>query len=145
MEAALLLPVVLLVLALLLQPACVLYTRSVMAATAYELVRLAGTSRSSDDEMREYALRRLSAVPEVPLFHEGGKDAWEVSVDGPSAEGRVNVRVCGRVRPLPLLGSIVAAFGELEGGDVRVVVEATGAVRPGWVGGSYGDWVGMWG
>lgn len=116
-----------------------------MAATAYELVRLAGTSRSSDDEMRGYALRRLSAVPDVPLFHDGGDGAWEVSVDGPSAEGRVSVRVCGLVRPLPLLGAIVAAFGELEGGDVRVVVEATGAVRPGWVGGSYGDWVGMWG
>ena len=38
-EAALLVPVVLTLVALLVQPACVLYTRAVMASTAAELTR----------------------------------------------------------------------------------------------------------
>ena len=71
-EAALLIPVTLTVVALLVQPACVLYTRSVMSATAHELARVVSTSRGSADEVRAYALRRLAAVPEAPLFHEGG-------------------------------------------------------------------------
>lgn len=71
-EAALLLPVALALIALLVQPACVLYTRSVMAATAGELARLSLTRRGGEDELREFALRRLRAVPDLSIFHEGG-------------------------------------------------------------------------
>ena len=86
-EAALLIPVTLTVVALLVQPACVLYTRSVMSATAHELARVVSTGRGSADEVREYALRRLAAVPEVPLFHEGGPDAWEVVAEARTTRG----------------------------------------------------------
>ena len=142
-ESALLLPTVLVVVALLVQPACLVYTRSVMASA--ELARVALTSRSSDEEERAYALRRLAAVPDLALFHEGGPDAWEVSVSGPSDAGRVSVRITGRARPLPLLGAIASAFGEREGGCVVLSVEATEELRPTWREGSYEDWVGMWG
>lgn len=144
-EAALLLPAVLTLLALLLQPACLLYTRAVMTATAYELARVVVTSRSSEADLEAFAKRRLAAVPEVPLFHEGGEGAWEIDVEGPSAEGRVAVRIEGRVRPLPLLGALLSAFGEMDGGDVVVRAEAEEALRAEWIGGSYGDWMGMWG
>lgn len=115
-----------------------------MTATAYELVRVVATSRSSETDVEAFALRRLAAVPEVPLFHEGGGDAWEIGVEGPSAEGRVTVRIEGRVRPLPLLGTLLSAFGEMDGGDVVVRAEATETTRAEWIGGSYGDWIGMW-
>ena len=133
-EAALLIPVTLTVVALLVQPACVLYTRSVMSATAYELARVVSTGRGSADEVRAYALRRLAAVPEVPLFHEGGPDA-----------GHVSVSVEGRVRPLPILGAIVSALGTAEGGTVVVRVEVSCDLRASWIGGSYDEWVGIWG
>ena len=55
-EAALLVPVVLTLVALLVQPACVLYTRAVMASTAAELTRLAATSRGDEGDVRSYAL-----------------------------------------------------------------------------------------
>lgn len=144
-EAALLVPVVLLLVALLAQPACVLYTRSVMAATAAELTRLAATSRGTDEDARSYALRRLAAVPDVPLFHEGGLGAWEVTVTGPGDDGRVTASVEGGVRPLPLLGAIVAALGPTGGGVVRLRVEMTREVRANWIGGEYADWIGIWG
>lgn len=144
-EAALLIPVTLTVVALLVQPACVLYTRSVMSATAHELARVVSTSRGSADEVRAYALRRLAAVPEVPLFHEGGPDAWEVVAEGPDDAGHVSVSVEGRVRPLPILGAIVSALGTAEGGTVVVRVEVSCDLRASWIGGSYDEWVGIWG
>ena len=144
-EAALLIPVTLTIVALLVQPACVLYTRAVMSATAHELARVVSTSRGSADEVRAYALRRLAAVPEAPLFHEGGPGAWEVVAEGPDDAGRVSVSVEGRVRPLPLLGAIVSALGTEEGGLVVVRVEASCDLRASWIGGSYGEWVGIWG
>ena len=144
-EAALLIPVVLTIVALLVQPACVLDTRSVMAATAHELARVVATGRGSAEDVRSYALRRLAAVPEVPMFHEGGPDAWEVSAEGPDDAGRVSVSIEGRVRPLPLLGAIVSALGTAEGDVVLVRVEADCDLRASWIGGSYGEWVGIWG
>ena len=104
-EAAVLLPVVLTLLAFLAQPACVLYTRTVMAATAGELARLAVTFRGGEGEARDYALRRLGAVPDLSIFHEGGASDWEVTLDGPDEEGRVEVTLEGDVRPLPLFGA----------------------------------------
>lgn len=143
-EAALLIPVVLVLLALLVQPACVLYTRSVMASTAAELTRLAATSRGTADDARAYALRRLAAVPDVPVFHEGGPDAWDVEVEGLGGEGRATASVAGEVRPLPLLGAIVAALGTTGEGVVELRVEVTREVRASWIGGSYEEWIEVW-
>lgn len=144
-EAALLLPVVLALIALLAQPACVLYTRSVMAATAGELARLAATSRGSEEDLRSFALRRLAAVPNVPVFHTGGSQAWEVSCEGPNEQGRVSVSIEGRARPLPLFGALVAALGTVDGGEVVIRAEVSCALRAEWLEGSYDEWVGMWG
>ena len=142
-EAALLLPTVLLLVAFLVQPACVLYTRSAMASTAAELARVMATARCSEDEVRAFALRRLASVPKLSIFHEGGDEDWEVeaSEDG----GRAVIRIAGRVRPLPVLGVLASAFGETSGECVVLRVEATEDVRADWVGGAYEDWIGMWG
>lgn len=144
-EAALLLPVVLTLLALLVQPICVLYTRTVMASTAGELARLAVTSRASEADLRSFALRRLAAVPDLSIFHEGGPADWELEVTGPDEGGSVLVALEGRVRPLPLLGALVAALGTGGDGTVLVRVETRGDLRADWIGGDYDDWVGMWG
>lgn len=144
-EAALLLPTVLTLVALLVQPACVLYTKSVMASAASEVTRLAATARGSDDAVRAYVLRRLAAVPDLGVFHEGGAGAWEVRTQGPDDAGRVTVEVEGRVSPLPLLGTIVSALGEADGGGVVMRVEVTRDVRADWIGGGYEDWIGIWG
>lgn len=144
-EAALLLPVLLAVVALLAQPVCVLYTRAVMASAAGEVGRLALTSEGTEDDLRAFALRRLMAVPDVPVFHEGGPAAWEVEVSGPDDCGVVSVAIEGRVRPLPLFGALVAPLGTAEGQTVLLRVETTGSLRAGWTEGDYGDWLEMWG
>lgn len=144
-EAACLLPTVLLLLGMLLQPACLLYTRSIMTGTAGELTRLIATSGASDEEVEEYALRRLAAVPDVSLFHEGGSEDWEIEFEGPNEEGLVWVQISCHVEPIPLLGVLTTALGEVEDGCVLVSVEVEESVRSSWVGGSYEEWIEIWG
>lgn len=144
-EAALLLPVALTLIALLVQPVCVLYTRSVMSATAGELARLMATTRGTEEDVRSYALRRLAAVPDLSIFHVGGSEGWEVTCEGPDEEGVVRVSIAGHVRPLPLMGAIVYALGPQRDGNVRLAVEVSQRARASWIGGNYEDWIKVWG
>lgn len=148
-EAAFILPVLLLCLGLLLQPACLLYTRAVMQAAAAEgcevmAVRPASVG-TSDLANRAYVLRRLKAVPEVPLFHQGGSQGWHIEMEGGGASGTARVRIETTARPLPLLGLLPALLGQLDGeGNVRLSVEVEVATRPEWVEGSYESWSSAW-
>lgn len=148
-EAALLLPVAMVLLALLLQPAFVLYTRAVMQQAAAEGARVLATREASgatsEEACRGYVLRRLGAVPHAAAFHVGGEEGWEVSVNGDSSAGEVSVEVAGRLRPLPLLGISAQLMGEADGDEVVLRVSVTERTRPGWLEGGYDDWVSMWG
>lgn len=146
-EAAILLPVFLLLLLLMLQPVCLLYTKSIMEASAAETARLMVTSSSDGDESyRSFALRRLAAIPDLSIFHAGGPHAWEVECAPASqAGGPVRVVIEGAVRPLPVLGAFVGAVGEVNAqGDVRLRVEVTYEGRPEWLEGDYAAWVEAW-
>lgn len=142
-EAAILLPAAMLLLAFLIQPACLLYTRSVMESTAIEVSRLKATSGVATD-VRAFALRRLAAVPEVSVFHVGGEQDWQVVADE-SDGGTVSVEVVGHARPLPLFGGIAAALGESDEMGLVLRTSAQVKVRPDWLEGGYDDWVGAWG
>lgn len=144
MEAALLIPTVMVVLALLLQPACLLYTRSVMGAAAAEGVRVMTTGVGGSEACESYVLRRLEAVPPVSIFHSGGMGDWAVSVSGPDENGRASVEVVGHVKPLPLFGTVVSALAASDDEGVVLRVRVEESVRSSWVGGDYGDWVGIW-
>lgn len=146
-EAAALLPVVMLLLAILLQPAFVLYTRAVMQQAAAEGVRVLATREAagpvSEEACRAFVLRRLASVPDASAFHVGGEEGWAVTLEG-DASSEVTVEVEGRLRPLPVVGVLASAFGETDGDEVVLRVRATGTARPEWLEGSYGDWVAMW-
>lgn len=142
-EAALLLPTVLLLLALLVQPVCLLYTRCVMEGAAAETARLVATAREGLD-VRPFVLRRLAAVPEVSVFHVGGQDDWEVETEGPDARGHVTVRLAGHARPLPLFEGICELLGESDEKGLVLRVCVTASSRPGWLEGGYGDWTCLW-
>lgn len=143
-EAAVVLPSVMLVFALLLQPMCLSYTRAVMRGAAGECARAAATAYGSDlGSCKAFALRRLEAVPEVPLFHVGGQGDWSVQIE--RGEGRVNVQITGHARPLPLIGALSALASMRDGRGVVLRVSLSERTRPDWVGGDYGAWQSMWG
>lgn len=147
LEAALLLPAFLTLLLLSLQPLCVLYTRSIMEVAAGETTRLMATAESTPEEScKAFALRRLSAVPDISIFHTGGSRAWDIEVSGAKeGEGSVTVSITGSVTPLPVLGAFVGALGKANGdGDIEIAVEVAYAARPEWLKGSYESWVKRW-
>lgn len=138
------LPVIMLVFALLLQPVCLFYTRTVMRSAAAECARAVATAYGGDTSACEsFALRRLRAVPDVALFHVGGKADWQVHID--RADAKVSVRIRGHARPLPILGALAAFAGHRDAKGVVLEVETTEVTRPQWLGGDYGAWQGIWG
>ena len=143
-EAAVVLPAVMLVFALLLQPVCLSYTRAVMRAAAAESARAAMTAYGGDiGACRSYALRRLRAVPEVPLFHVGGEADWDVTIDRSGRQ--VSVHIAGHARPLPLMGLMASAALGRDATGLVLDVRLQEDLRPSWLGGDYDAWQGIWG
>lgn len=145
-EAALLLPVLMLCLALLTQPMCLLYTRSVMQSAAAEGCRLLATSQAGsyqDGELEQYVRRRLEAVPQADIFRAGD---WRIELTGNASSVQVGVAIAGHARPLPLVGVVASMLGPLDaGGNVELKVEVSRPARPSWVEGGYSAWLATWG
>lgn len=143
-EAAVVLPTLLLLLAMLVQPVCIAYTETVMRGAAAEGARLLATS-PSEERCRAFVLRRLGAVPETSLFHVGGSGDWQIDLTRSDGGGSTSVEVSGHVRPLPFFGALARAWGERDEQGVLLKVCVTERLRPSWLEGSYADWVGVWG
>lgn len=144
-EAALLLPVLMVCLTLLVQPMCLLYTRCVMQSAAAEGCRLLATATGDTDDAacEQYVRRRLSAVPQTDVFLAGD---WQVELQGNAESDEVGVRIVGYARPLPLVGVVSALLGPVDqAGNVELKVSVTRCARPGWVEGGYSDWTSIWG
>lgn len=142
-EAAVLLPVLMLLLGLLVQPVCACYTRTVMRHAAAETARVLATGRD-DAVARSFALRRLRAVPEAAPFHVGGESDWSVHLARSDDGGTVSVRIGGHLRPLPLLGLATYAMGKRDGVGLLMEERLEERVRPEWLGGDYGRWMQAW-
>ncbi len=142
-EAAILLPTLMLLLGIVLQPACVLYTRTAMRHAAAEGLRAASTATSLDS-CESFVLRRLRSVPDVAMFHVGGRDGWDVSVETDGDTPIVAVEIEGRLRPLPIVGLVFAAFGETDEGDLVLRERVEEASRASWVEGDYEEWTEVW-
>ncbi|WP_051317781.1 TadE family protein [Atopobium sp. oral taxon 810] len=144
-EAAVLIPSVLVLIALLVQPACLLYTQMLMRGAAAETARAVLTARNDSDlsACKDFGLRRLAAVPEVSPFHVGGQGDWHIKTsDGKG--GFVRVSITGHARPLPLFGGLASVFYERDGTGLVLHVDMTERMRPEWLGGAYADWVSVW-
>ncbi len=144
-EAALLLPVLMLCLALLTQPMCLLYTRAVMQSAAAEGCRLLATTQNGsaqDGELEQYVRRRLEAVPQADIFRAGD---WQIELSGDASSSQVGVVITGHARPLPLVGVVASLLGPLDAaGNVELKVEVSRPARPSWVEGGYHAWLATW-
>lgn len=140
-EAALLLPTLLIIIALLVEPICLLYTKSIMNAACSEGLRVAATS--SDTQLIEsYIRRRLKAVPEVPLFHIGGEHDWSIDIDCNSKTAKIDLK--GHASPLPPIGWCLSLIGQTDGRGIVLQSSLSMQTRPEWIEGSYDDWITFW-
>lgn len=143
-EAAFLLPVLFAVLAMLLQPAILLYNHCVMNAAASEGCRLLATCASNDASVRAYVERRLASIPRLAIFHEG--DEWEIDWDQETGNGAIEIT--NHAEPLPLFGVTAGLLGNLDAsGKIVQRVRIACSPLPKWIenqGYSPSSWIGAW-
>jgi hypothetical protein len=153
-EAALLLPLTMLLILVLCQPAILLYNRVVMENAAAEGCRLLSTRTDVGDYSGEkyegYIVRRLAAIPSTGIFHVGAHQSdWDITLEGGESGSEVRVCIVNKVQPLPLLGWGASLLGQTDAaGLLTQTVEARAASQPGWVwnnsSGGPADWTRQW-
>ena len=148
-----LVPVLLAVTLLMVEPGIILYDRIVMKDAAAEGCRVLMTQTSGDNELTEaFIRRRLGAVPQQDAFHvhHGNDCSWHITCTGGASSGEVSVTIANEVRPLPLIGFGAALFGALnEEGHLVFEVTVSLPVQDGWVAGTQAgsnpaSWIGAW-
>lgn len=150
-EAAYLIPVLLLLILLLTQPIILLYNRMVMDNAAAEGCRLLATATTqgaySTEKYEGYVKRRLASIPPIDIFHVHNSGcSWEITLEGDESSSEVSVHIVNRVKPLPLLGWGADFLGMTDANNNLVQeTRVTMPTQPAWVAGSGGntpeDWV----
>ncbi|MDR2105940.1 MAG: pilus assembly protein [Coriobacteriales bacterium] len=153
-EAAVLIPLLFLLLLMLCQPMILLYNRMVMENAASEGCRLLATRTAqgaySEDKYEGYIKRRLAAIPPIDIFHaRAGEQSWDIEQEGDENAKLVSVRIRNRVKPLPLVGWGAELLGMCDAqGYLTQEVVAQGRSQPDWTGedgvGTPQDWVEQW-
>ena len=151
-EAAVVVPVLFLLLLLLLQPGIVLYDRLVMANAATEGCRLLATATGDMAGSCEAFVRhRLAAVPQHDCFHvHDGGCSWRIEFDGDESSPTATVRIGNELKPLPLFDAGAKLLGMTNGnGNLEIEESVTMPTQPDWVGSSElglapSSWIGAW-
>lgn len=151
-EAAFALPVLMLLMLLLLQPGFILYDRIVMCGAAAEGCRLLATSPSGSSNIcDDYIRRRLSAIPEVDIFHVHKSGCtWDITLTGNEMADSVKVSIATEVKPMPFLDIGASLLGLTNSqGNLVVKVESEMQTQPDWVrsstsGQAPSDWIKSW-
>ena len=133
-EAAFLLPVLLVFLLVLLQPALMLYHALILENTCQEACRVLATC-SNDQDMRaldSFITHRLQALP---AFFAASDDAdehpdWSITTQGNAASREVGVTIEGQVRALPLVGGLFA--GSFGASSIPIKISRTLVAHANW-------------
>ena len=153
MESAVLIPVLLAVILLLVQPGIVLYDRIVMRDAAAQGCRVLMTLSAGDGDTAEsFVRRRLGSVPQQDAFHVHGADgcSWRIEFSGGPSSDKVAVTIGNEIKPLPLIGFGAALLGAVnEDGNLEFEVRVEMPARDTWLSGiSAGSdpagWIGAW-
>lgn len=147
-EAAFAIPILMVLMLLILQPAIVLYDYTVLKSASAEACRLLTTSDGSGSGSDDYVRRRLSAIPQVDIFHMHSSGcSYEIELAGSETSEEVNVTISTKLKPLPLLdvGMSLANLVD-DGGCLKVEATSSLPTQPDWVwassnGRSPQDWV----
>ena len=154
-EAAVVIPVLFLLLLMLLQPGIVLYDRIVMGSAAAEACRLLATSTDAQGSMARsceaFVRHRLAAIPQHDCFHvHGGSCSWDIQLIGGESSDNVTVRIVNEVRPLPLFDSGAKLMGLTNAtGNLEIEESVTLPTQPSWAASSElglnpASWIGGW-
>lgn len=139
LEAAFLIPVILVCLLLVIQPGILLYDRMVMESAAAEGCRMLATrttSQQADDIQYENFIRhRLGSIPEHESFHlHDSVCSWDIKLNGSETTSTVSVTITNKLHLLPLFdfGAQVAGLLD-ESGAFPLSVTVEMPTQPDWV------------
>ncbi len=130
-EAAFLIPVILILLLVLLQPGIILYDKMVMQAAAGQGIRmLAVLDEDSAKSCENMVLSQLEAVPKVPIFRKGD---WDIEIEGNETTGNAKIYVSIEIEPLPLMRAPLTLANTLNSkGCIEINVEVSQSTQPEW-------------
>ena len=154
-EAAVVIPVLFLLVLMLIQPGIILYDHVVMGNAAAEACRLIATKTdalgSMDASCEAFVRHRLAAIPQQDCFHvHEGRCSYDISFDGGENSENVTVRIRNELRPLPLFDAGAKLLGMTNSsGNLVIEKSATMSTQPSWAAGSVeglvpDSWVGAW-
>lgn len=140
-EAAFLVPLILLTLLLLIQPGILLYTYLAMQGAAAETCRIVATEslmEQNANAVEGYAMRRLASVPQQDNFHVHEPDCtWRITYRGDETASSVTVQIANEIKPLPLFDFGLEALGLLnENGNLEMAVSHDLTTKNEWVAGN---------
>lgn len=154
-EAAVVIPVLFLLILMLIQPGILLYDHVVMGNAAAEACRLIATKTdalgSMDASCEAFVRHRLASIPQQDCFHvHGGGCSYDISFEGDESSENVTVRIRNELRPLPLFDAGAKLLGMTNSsGNLVIEKSVTMPTQPSWAAGSVeglapGSWVGAW-
>lgn len=152
-EAAVMIPVIFLLLLLLIQPGILLYDKMIMISAASECTRVLSTCSEENKTQicDSFLRRRLSAIPQQDNFHVHSSDcSYKFDFIGNQSSDTVEVKVRNEVKPIPLIGFLSGILGILNSNDnFELNVSANCKTRPEWcqnspLGSNVERWVGGW-
>lgn len=138
-EGAFLIPILLLLLLLLIQPSIFLYDRMVMEGAASEGCRALATRSESlpggIQPYEDYVLRRLGAIPQQDNFHVHTSEcSYQIEMTGDEASESVSVSITNEMKPLPFFDMGAQALGLTnDQGNFELTVEVTTPSKASWV------------
>lgn len=145
-EAAFAIPVLMVLILLLLQPGIVLYDYIVLQGAAAEGCRLLATSDGAGSVQDDYVRRRLSAIPQMDLFHVHSQGcSYKIDLVGDETSSEVGVEISTKLKPVPLIDIGMSLLGVTDtDGCLTVKAKSTMPTQPDWVwesGGVPEEWV----
>lgn len=154
-EAAVVIPIMFLLMLLLLQPGIVLYDRLVMGNAAAEACRLLATKTNAYGSMERsceaFIRHRLAAVPPHRCFHvHDGSCSWNIQMSGSETSSTVTVSIDNELRPLPLFDAGAKLLGMTNAaGNLEIRESVTMPTQPDWAASSElglnpPAWIGGW-
>ena len=154
-EAAVVIPVLFLLLLMLLQPGIILYDHVVMGNAAAEACRLIATKTdalgSMDASCEAFVRHRLASIPQQDCFHvHRGACSYGIELEGGAGSESVTVRITNELRPLPLFDAGARLLGMTNSsGNLVIEKSVSMTTQPAWVAGSAQGlapdaWVGAW-
>lgn len=136
-EAAIMIPVIFIILLLLIEPGILFYDYCVMNSAAAETCRVLSTQDNNNKQKvcEAFARRRLSAIPQQDNFHLHSTGcSYQIQLEGSQDSNEVSVKIINEVKPLPLIGFLSDVLGILNANKCfEINANCTQKQRPDWV------------